>query len=80
MPKFIPLLTLESRIKRNLRNHLRKIGFVKDSNGMLNPPKDNKKTIRKIHSLQRIERLKENSEFLQKNSKNLLKYFRLSLK
>lgn len=34
----IPLLTLEAQIKRELRQHLRTLGFSKDKDGFLHPP------------------------------------------
>lgn len=62
----IPLLTLESQIKRNLRRHLKSIGFKKDENGLLQPPAMTKECFRDLHVAQRDAKLAEESEFIHK--------------
>jgi hypothetical protein len=68
MPKkqqLLPLLTLESRIKRGLRTHLRRLGFVKSEAGALVPPTQTKDCIRSLHRLQRIDVLARENPFVQ---------------
>ncbi|KMP10704.1 hypothetical protein UZ36_06800 [Candidatus Nitromaritima sp. SCGC AAA799-C22] len=67
MAKYIPLLTLESRIKRKLRDHIREMGFNRTSQGMLEPSSNSKKVFRALHLKQRIERLKLEKPFIDKN-------------
>jgi hypothetical protein len=71
----IPLLTLESRIKRQLRKHLRQIGFVKTSEGLLAPPFETKECLRALHQFQRVEKLKEENGFIKDEWPRLKDYF-----
>jgi len=71
----IPLLTLESQIKRRLRSHLRQLGFVKGPDGLLKPPGDDKEVVRQLHRGQRVERLNAESVFIKNNLAKLLCYF-----
>lgn len=59
----IPLFTIESRIKRNLRSHLRELGF-KSANGVLVPPSTGKDTLRNLHRAQREEKLAADAAFI----------------
>jgi hypothetical protein len=63
----IPALTMEAQIKRQLRKHLRRLGFVKDSEGRLLPPESSKECFRLLHSEQRRDRLQKEACFIQKN-------------
>jgi hypothetical protein len=71
----IPALSLPARIKRKLRAHLRALGFTKDKDGSLLPPSDAKDVYRDIHQMHRLQRLGENSAFLEPSWKKYEKYF-----
>lgn len=64
MNRSIPLFTLESRIKRALRKHLKDLGFTKSANGLLTPPSEGKATLRSMHSAQRAQRLEAEAKFV----------------
>ncbi|MCA9176601.1 MAG: DUF4338 domain-containing protein [Planctomycetales bacterium] len=71
----IPLFTLESRIRRALRRHLKELGFTKSADGSLVPPSNGKDTLRRMHRAQRIERLEAESQFIAKQWPLLRQYF-----
>jgi hypothetical protein len=71
----IPALTLAARIKRKLRAHLRALGFTKDKDGSLLPPSDAKDAYREIHHQHRLQRLKENSNFIGPSWGKFQQYF-----
>src|SRR4051812_36425717 len=71
----IPLLTLESRIKRRLRTHLRGIGFTRDADGLLRPPGDSKNAVRAMHSAQRKDRLIRDKAFVSATWPRVSQYF-----
>ena len=73
--KIIPLFTLEARIKRSLRNHLKRMGFARTSTGYLQPPNDSKDTIRSLHSAQRAAILKREKEFIKRSWPKLKNHF-----
>lgn len=73
--KIIPLFSLEARIKRSLRNHLKRIGFTRAQNGFLQPPNGSKETIRSLHSAQRSALLKRENEFVKRSWPTLKEYF-----
>jgi hypothetical protein len=75
MTVIIPALSLESRIKRRLRDHLRKLGFVRTENGQLAPPSETKEALRAMHRAQREELLKEEREFIKAECPRMKKYF-----
>lgn len=56
-PATIPLFTQEARIKRQLREHLRNLGFTRDGSGHLQPPELTKECFRKMHQAQRADKL-----------------------
>lgn len=62
--KIIPLFSLEARIKRLLRKHLRDLGFCRTSEGMLQPSSNSKETVRDLHRAQRYDKLKGEEEFI----------------
>jgi hypothetical protein len=62
----IPLFTIEARIKRSLRRHLRDLGFTKAEDGSLKPPSEGKDTLRQMHAAQRAARLAEETGFIAK--------------
>ncbi len=71
----LPLLTLGSQIKRNLRRHLKSIGFEKDDDGLLRPPAMTKECFRNLHVSQRDAKLAEEAEFIRKTWPILKIYF-----
>jgi hypothetical protein len=73
--KTIPLFSAEAKIKRQLRRHLKLLGFTKDKAGLLHPPDFTKETIRSLHSAQRNTLLKEKRGFIGKNWTRLSDYF-----
>lgn len=73
--KIIPLFSLEARIKRALRNHLKKIGFTRTPTGFLRAPNDSKETIRCLHSAQRNALLKREKDFVKRSWPKLKDYF-----
>lgn len=60
----IPALTREARIKRELRLHLKNLGFVRGDDGTLQPPGVTKECFRVLHLQQRNERLKKSADFI----------------
>jgi hypothetical protein len=75
MPAMLPLLTLESRIKRKLRVHLHKLGFGRTKDGALNISNEGKESIRVLHRMQRSERLRTEAPFINAKYPQLLPYF-----
>ncbi len=71
----LPLLTLEARIKRRLRAHFRRIGFLKDSKGLPQPPGDGKDTVRLLHQAQRADLLRAERPFIKETLPALIHYF-----
>ena len=75
MTRSIPLFTLESRIKRALRRHLKQLGFTKAPDGSLKPPSNGKHTLRSMHAAQRAHRLESESQFIAEQWPLLRQYF-----
>ena len=73
--QFIPLFSLEARIKRALRTHLRSVGFSRGIRGSLEPPHRSKETIRNLHRPQRGELLKKEKNFIERCWPKLNTYF-----
>jgi len=67
MKRSIPLLTIESQIKRCLRRHLQTLGFEKDEEGLLVAPGDSKDAIRTVHAIQRRDKLLKESGFIARS-------------
>src|SRR5206468_6212023 len=74
-PATVPLLTLESQIRRDLRKHLRTLGFGRDQDGLLVAPADSKDAIRRLHAMQRQELLAKNSGFIEERWPELKMHF-----
>ena len=67
---------LEKRLKRKVMAQLRVLGFAVSSRGQIEPPElSTKDTIRRIHSLQRIERIKSEQNWIRTNAKRLVAHF-----
>lgn len=75
MAPSIPLFTLEARIRRALRRHLKELGFVKAPDGTLVPPSAGKDTLRQMHRAQRSDRLESESKFITAQWPMLRRYF-----
>lgn len=75
MAKIIKIETREASIKRRLRRHLQKLGFMKGADGLLSMASSGKDVIRSLHSSQRSDRLGQNREFIKEHSADLLKHF-----
>ena len=75
MGKVIPIATREASLKRRLRRHLTKLGFHKNSDGLLEISGPGKDVIRSLHSGQRADRLAQNKDFIKERSADLLKHF-----
>ena len=75
MAKIITIATREASIKRRLRRHLAKLGFHKNSDGLLEIAGSGKDVIRTLHSSQRSDRLAQNRDFIKERSADLFKHF-----
>jgi hypothetical protein len=71
----IPILTREARIKRQLRQHLKALGFTKTKDGHLAPPELTKERVRLLHLAQRQERLTAEASFVDEQWPRLQQYF-----
>lgn len=68
-------LTPEARLKKKLRGHLTRLGFVKQPDGTLRLPGAGKDVIRTLHRKQRSDRLEAGKDFLTTAWKDLSKHF-----
>jgi hypothetical protein len=75
--RVVAITSREANLKRRLRRHLKSLGFGKSSDGSLEIDGTGKEVIRTLHSAQRAERLRANSDFLRANGTQLLKHFAL---
>ncbi len=73
--RVIDAFTSKSKLKRKIRLHLKKLGFLKMSDGTLGLPSTGKETVRSLHASQRAEILNKNKLFIRENSSELAKYF-----
>jgi hypothetical protein len=71
----ISALTLEARLKRRIRGHLRKLGFDHGPDGALIAPSSSKESIRALHFEQRREGLKAHRKFVRAVLPELEGYF-----
>jgi hypothetical protein len=65
----------EATLKRKVRDHLRKLGFTRASDGALVSPSSSKEKIRSLHFEQRKARLKAQREFVRAALPDLLHFF-----
>lgn len=75
MAKIIKIATRQASLKRRLRRHLKKLGFHKTPEGLLEIAGSGKDVIRSLHSSQRSERISQNKTFLKDYYQDLSKYF-----
>ncbi|WP_119421024.1 Druantia anti-phage system protein DruA [Desertibaculum subflavum] len=73
--RIIPALTSEAALKRNLRSHLKSLGFRMGEGAGLIASRSQKDDVRKLHIEQRRERITTNSEFLRGNFSRLIEHF-----
>lgn len=71
----VPLLTVEARLKRDLRQHLNELGFQPAEDGKLTPPEHSKDSFRQLHSAQLRERLESERSFIARQWPLLNGYF-----
>ena len=71
----VPALTSESRIKRRVRDHLRRLGFSKSSDGTLAVPTTSKDDIRRLHASKRHELIRAEQGFIDDNWPDLIHHF-----
>lgn len=65
----------EARLKRQIRAHLRQLGFTKGADGTLEPPRLDKEGYRLVHKPQRREVLQSERRFLEERGTPLLEHF-----
>jgi hypothetical protein len=65
----------EATLKRKVRDHLRKLGFTRASDGALVSPSSSKEKIRSLHFEQRKARLKAQRDFVRAALPDLLHFF-----
>lgn len=71
----VPLLKEEARLKRKVRAHFKRLGFLRGDNGTLVPPCLDKQGYRDMHSYQRQAHLDEHRKWIAANSEQLIRHF-----
>jgi len=74
-PQNVPLFSMEAKIKRSLRNHLKSLGFIRDDKGQLCPPDFSKDSFRNLHRKQRKEKNNNHKVHIQAWWPKLKSYF-----
>ena len=75
MAKVVKIATREASLKRRLRRHLKKLGFHKNRDGVLEIASTGKDAIRALHASQRSDRLAQNWQFIKDRWPELKNYF-----
>ncbi len=70
-----PIDLLSASLKRNIRRHLKALGFSKGPDGELIPPAVTKEAIRALHVTQRDELLQEQRQFISEAWPRLKQFF-----
>lgn len=65
----------QATLKRHIREHFRRLGFTRASDGSLVPPSFDKAGYREMHRHQRNEKLEKNSKFLADKGADLIQFF-----
>lgn len=65
----------EARLKRKVRTHFKRLGFVKAPDGTLIPPNLDKQSYRDMHAHQRDSRLADNRDWIAARSNRLIQHF-----
>lgn len=71
----IALPNEEARLKRKVRAHFKRLGFLKAPDGTLIPPNLDKQSYRDMHAHQRDSRLAENRAWIVERSTRLIQHF-----
>ncbi|WP_323000047.1 Druantia anti-phage system protein DruA [Castellaniella sp.] len=71
----IALPSDEARLKRKVRTHFKRLGFVKAPDGTLIPPNLDKQSYRDMHAHQRDSRLADNRAWIAARSNRLIQHF-----
>jgi hypothetical protein len=71
----IPLLEEEARLKRKVRAHFKRLGFLKADDGTLVPPSLKKQGYRDMHSHQRQTHLSEHRHWINNKAGKLIQHF-----
>jgi hypothetical protein len=71
----VSAFTLEARLKRRIREHLRKLGFERGPGGALVAPSSSKESIRALHFEQRRDGLRDHRAFVRAALPKLETYF-----
>lgn len=71
----VKAFTIGARIKRDLRAHLRELGFTKKPDGSLNPPNDDKETYRHLHRRHRDAKSEASEKLIIERLGEYEKYF-----
>jgi hypothetical protein len=69
------LLTFDQLIKKRLLKHIEKLGFKTHDDGTLSPVSTAKSRLRKMHQIQRNEKLKSERDFVKSHWPELKKHF-----
>ena len=64
----VSAFTLEARLKRRIREHLRKLGFERGPGGALAPPSSSKESIRALHFEQRRDFARKRQAVISENA------------
>lgn len=70
----VPLRAREARLRRRIREHLKRLGFCKSPDGLLLPSALDKDAYRSIHAHQRVEKLAKNKKWIEANSNRLMSF------
>lgn len=73
--KIIHIVSREASLRRKIRRHLRELGFHKSEEGNLEINGSGKDVIRALHSSKRDERLAANTDFIARQTPELLRHF-----
>lgn len=65
----------EAVLKRKVRDHLRRLGFVRTPEGTLSPPSSSKESIRQVHREHRRSSLRSTRDMVRSHLPQLLHYF-----
>lgn len=73
--RVIEALTIKSRLKRKIRQHLKTLGFIKLQDGSLGLPAFSKDVVRNLHAAQREDGIRSNAAFINAKLPRLQQYF-----
>ncbi|MEQ1804786.1 MAG: Druantia anti-phage system protein DruA [Burkholderiaceae bacterium] len=65
----------DARLKRKVRAHFKRLGFLKAADGTLLPPNLDKQSYRDMHAHQRDSRLDTNREWIANRAQQLIQHF-----